>query len=684
MKKHLIVGISSLLLASIGQSQADNSMEELLAMDLAQLLTISIVETDIATKTKMNADKTPGMVTVLSERDLAVSGARTVWEALEQAPGVAITYNNFGELLVQVRGVGYTQHAGVVKVLLNNLDMTSAVYGSAEPVMALPIEQVERIEVIRGPGAAVYGEFAYMGVINVITRQDINSVYLNRASHDTWGGGAVLTHEQGDLRLNANLAYWDTRGSGVDSGPDVHTDEGIGYAPGPIDDEEGARLAILAANYQNTELRLQLAERSTADFYGLVALPPPEGLARGTNRSWQINLNHQHRFSENLQGHLRTAYKGESVTGQLHFIGPAGAPLPGPQGPDPAVWTVDTVNQRHTSTTRWEVETELNWTGWKQQNWLLNLAYANLAMDNAWEYGNSSPNTPPNTLTTIGGTQAWIPLDKDREIVGLTLQDQLRLSDTFELTLGLRYDDYSDVGSHFSPRLAGVWRIKDRHILKAQYAEAFRPPTFVQLYDARVERDLEPETLESWEVGYVYRAERYVGRITVFHTQLKNMLVRRAGPPTLDAIQNSGEIALQGVEWEWEQNFSRDWKLLANLSYTDTEDKNANRAVGGSRAWLANLIVTGRLTSKWFATVHYRHNGDVARWASDERPDLAGYDTVDLSLNGYDLGVAGLTLRAGVKNLLNTEVKLLAMEGTYIEDLNRPSRTWWMGVEYAW
>ncbi len=686
MKKKLLAGTISLLLSPL--SQADGlTMADLTSLDLEQLLNITISDTDLATKTVMNSDEVPGMVTVLHGRDLAVAGTRTVWEALEHAPGLAVTYNNFGELLVQVRGVGYTQHAGVVKILLNNLDMTSGVYGNAEPVLALPIEQVERIEVIRGPGAAVYGEFAYMGVINVITHKDSNAVYASGASHHTWGGGALLSHQQGDWKLHANLAYWDTQGSGMDSGPDVFSARGLGYAPGPIDDEEGSRLAVFGADYKNTELRLQVAQRSMADFYGLVALPPPEGMARGKNRSWHADLKQKHAFSEDLHGHLRAAYKEESVSGEMHFIDPAGAPVqfaPPAQDGTPVVLSEDAMNQRHTATKRWETEAELHWDGWQNQQWLLNLTYADLSIDDAWEYGNHSPTRPSGSFMKLGGDQAWIALDNKRRILGVTMQNQVHLSDALELTAGLRYDDYSDVGSNLSPRLAGVWRVNDKHILKAQYAQAFRPPTFVQLYDTRVVRDLQPETLESWEFSYVYRDTSRVGRITLFRDQLENMLVRRAGPPTVDAIQNSGKIDLQGIELEWGHSLSKDWKLLTNLSYVDSEDKNAAKAVGGSREWLGNLTLRGRIAPKWFASAHYRYYGDAARWAADTRPALDGYDTLNMSLSGYDLGIKGLTLQIGVKNLLDTEIKLLAMENTYSEDLNRPGRTWWLSVKYAW
>ena len=74
------------------------------------------------------------------------------------------------------------------------------------------------------------------------------------------------------------------------------------------------------------------------------------------------------------------------------------------------------------------------------------------------------------------------PVDEslDRGAVSIVLQDEYRISDMLTLTSGLRYDNYEDIESAVSPRIALVWRFSGNHIFKAQYARAFRPPSLIE------------------------------------------------------------------------------------------------------------------------------------------------------------------------------------------------------------
>jgi iron complex outermembrane receptor protein len=222
--------------------------------DMLALLATLDAATEIATKTRMNADYVPGAVTVLRGNELEELGVATVWDALGLVAGLQITRTNLGEPLVLVRGVGYSLLSGNLKILLNSVPMNNDIDGHAFPVLTLPIEQVERIEIYRGPGSALYGGYAYAGVVNVITRQDRKRVYLRAAGHETLGAGAMAHYEDrgSGLRLYGNLSGWHTDGAGTDSGPDSYFEQGLGYSPGPANDVEGNRLALLGWTMRDT------------------------------------------------------------------------------------------------------------------------------------------------------------------------------------------------------------------------------------------------------------------------------------------------------------------------------------------------------------------------------------------------------------------------------------------------
>ena len=111
----------------------------------------------LATKTRLNADYVPGILNVLNGDELVALGARTVWEALELVPSVQIERNNNGGRRVAIRSFQHSN--GNVKLLLNSVAMNNAFAGYSN-ILYIPIEQVERIEVIRGPGSAVHGEWS--------------------------------------------------------------------------------------------------------------------------------------------------------------------------------------------------------------------------------------------------------------------------------------------------------------------------------------------------------------------------------------------------------------------------------------------------------------------------------------------------------------------------------------------
>ena len=211
-KKHII---TCLLLSPLSIHAQDAALELSVgddAKELTQLLELLQEQTSLATKSRLNADYVPGMITVLHGDELSNRGVRTVWEALALVPGVDLSIEETGRKQVVIRGVGRTYASGNSKILLNGTSMNSSYQAHANPVMNIPVEQVARIEVIRGPGSAIHGEFALAGVINVITRKGENSVFVMAGENRSRGAGVLLTYDDkaSPLTVDLNLAGWQT------------------------------------------------------------------------------------------------------------------------------------------------------------------------------------------------------------------------------------------------------------------------------------------------------------------------------------------------------------------------------------------------------------------------------------------------------------------------------------------
>ncbi|NEV61879.1 TonB-dependent receptor plug domain-containing protein [Thiorhodococcus minor] len=654
----------------------------------ADLLSVIDDVSTLATKTRMNADFVPGILSVLDGDELAALGAHTVWEALALVPGVQIDRNNNGGLLVSIRGF---QHAnGNVKLLLNSVAMNNA-FGGYSNILYTPVEQVERIEVIRGPGSAVHGEFAFAGVINIITRKNENRVSLYAGSGATYGAGLVFSTQDPsqDWHLSLNAAGWDTQGTDVMAGADRLYLIGLGQqslAPRKLNNAENDRLAVLSLDYKKTSLLAQYSRDQRGTFFGALNVLPAwnESADAAFSEQTLVQLRQVFDPTETLGAELKLTWS-QYVGNWAEEVLPAGLPYP---LDSQNVYPDGVFLENDIRLNREEVELTLDWGGWSGHRWQLDATAARVQVKDAWWAFNGDLDTqePLSAPRRYSGDQNFIDEGAERTIRSLAVQDQFRPLAPLEVTVGLRYDSYSDVGDNLSPRLAAVWTLSEEHLIKAQYAEAFFPPTLFQVYgnagtSALGEIAVEPETVSTSELSYIFRRGTGVVRATLYHSQVDNLIVIES-----NSYRNRGRARLQGIETEWEQRLGPAWKLVANLSYSDTLDNDIGGALAGAADWLGNLSLLYRPRSDVLLTGRWRYVSDRHRSADDPRSDqLPGYNDLALTLNWLNVGASGLTLRAGVNNLLAQTIKSPAATYTYTDDYSLlEERTWWFQLSYQW
>ncbi len=154
------VGIAGLWLCStsaLAQDVSDVSLDELLNAELA-----------VASRKLLTPRESPGIVSVVMREELIASGARDLIDVLHQIPGFS-----FGMDVTGVVGAGFRGiwgHEGKVLLLVDGLEMNEPLYSSLQFGHELPVDQIERVEIIRGPGSVIYGGNAELAVVNVVTR----------------------------------------------------------------------------------------------------------------------------------------------------------------------------------------------------------------------------------------------------------------------------------------------------------------------------------------------------------------------------------------------------------------------------------------------------------------------------------------------------------------------------------
>jgi outer membrane receptor for ferrienterochelin and colicins len=640
-----------------------------------ELLALLTEQTELATKTRLNADYVPGIIDILRGEELAARGARTVWDALGFVPGINPVMDQLGHRRVVVRGLGAIGDgwvSGYLKVLLNGVPVNTAERGLADPIFFIPIAQVERIEVIRGPGSALHGEHAVAGVVNVVT-QEQSRLFLFGGSHGELGGGTVLDASGGDVRLSLNLGAWRSDGADVLTGPDMLHQRGLAdasYAPGPANEGSVARNAIARAGYGGLSLLAQWTEAELGDHFGVnYALPPQHD--RLVERSSMRMLEGRYRLQWSGGGldlyagdrdyRLR---KDDLFAVPSEVFGVAG-------GPDVVVDVAYREQRRY-----WGAD--LSWQIGRHRL-LLGAEQVEIRVKEASQPDNLGFDPATGSFQVLEEKIARpysVPLGTTRRIDSLLLQDEIRISDDLSVTGGLRYDGYRGMENGLSPRLAAVWRFSEERVVKAQYGRAFRPPTLLET--ARGDPELRPVTIDTIELGYIRKLPLGEWRATLAHSELSDIIVFR---PVAPFFVNADSARICSLELEGNRRVGARARLWAALAYTDTELDPRSEPFPGTSRWLGRLGARYALTPTLAAHAEYRHVSGFTRQTEDPREDAPGYDVVDLTLTAQPGG--GLVVRAGIANLLDRDVRYPAFMTSvvsYPDDLPRPGRTWWLQV----
>nr|NIW86336.1 TonB-dependent receptor [Gammaproteobacteria bacterium] len=380
-------------------------------------------------------------------------------------------------------------------VLINGISLTNLYVGDRNQVWGgMPVEGIARIEVIRGPGSAIYGADAFAGVINIITksRQDIRQPeagvrYGSFATRDAWGlwGG-----EWNGFDVALTVEVHDTDGQRETIGADAQTalDSVFGtsasLAPGPVNlrrENVDARLEIERGRWR---LRAGLQRRRDLGVgAGIAQALAPE--SRYASDRWNTDLTFRDpEFSENWDITARASFLGTTQEVEENLaLYPPGTMLPiGSDGNVNAVTPVGLVTftdglignpevfERHA-----RLDLSGFYRGFDGHEVRLGAGLGYSEIYKVRETKNFGPGVIDGTVSPIDGTltdvsdtpNVFLPEDSRRNTYGF-VQDVWSPARDWELTAGARYDNYSDFGSTVNPRLALVWSA--RHNLTAKDA----------------------------------------------------------------------------------------------------------------------------------------------------------------------------------------------------------------------
>lgn len=488
------------------------------AFPAALLLSSSVVLADqaaslspvivTATRTAETADETLASVTVISREDIERSQAQMLPEILRSVPGLSVV-NNGGlgqSSSVFLRGT----NSDDVLVLIDGIKVGSATLGSYS-FQDLPLSQVERIEVVRGPRSSLYGSEAIGGVIQIFTRKGRGELKprfsVTAGSHNTLRSDAGLSGGDADGWFNLGISA--LRTDGIDVKQDGETDRD-GY------DNRALTLRAGREFGDSSEVELHwLRADGEADF---------DGSFQNSGESTQqvLGARLSTALTDNWQSSLQLGRSWDDTDSFLNGVFSS---------------RFDTVRDN----VSWQNDVALGLAG------LLTLGL---------DYQNDK----------VSSNEAFNVTERDNK--GLFTQYQTTLGQ-HELIASLRSDDNEQFGRHNTGSLAWGYVLANDLRLSASYGTAFKAPSFNELYyPGYGNPDLGPEESRSLEVGVSGPVGEGRWAVNVYETRIDDLIAYDAsifGPAN---IQNA---RIRGIETVLSQSLGA-WRFNANLTLLQPED----------------------------------------------------------------------------------------------------------------
>jgi len=691
------------------ETGARSSTDNFYNLSLAEL---GQIEISIATGNSTPLDRAPATATVISAGEIHAMGARTLNDVLETVPGLHVSLSSLSRLdsVYSIRGI-HTGFNPQVLLLMNGVPVQSSLQGSRPSLFRFPVASIERIEVIRGPGSAIYGADAYAGVINVITKDastSTNSEVGLRAgafdSKDIWLQTATQTQDWG---IAFNLAYQESNGDGdrqvnadLQSTLDSFLGTNASLAPGSLSTRYQILDSHLALNSEQMKINLWswISEDAGIGAGGAQAL---DLVGEDDSKLWMVDATyHLNEGSGEWDNSVRLSYLYYDLQSQFNLL-PPGTLLPiGGDGnlnftaPAGMVLFPDgLIGNPGQESSDAQAEFVSIYSGWESHRVRLAVGARKQTLD-AREYKNFGPGVINGTegvvsgeLTDVSDTAYVFLEDGSRNIRYLSVQDEWQIVSDLELTAGVRYDDYSDFGGTTNPRIALVWANSENLTSKLLYGSAFRAPSFTEQHAknnpvALGNPNLDPEQIDTLELSFNYLFNQDLqSTLTLFTYQARDMIEFMPDEmATTKTAQNIRDQNGDGFEWEINWKPATQLHLSGSYSQQDARDEYNDAPVPDAPGEQFKMDLNWEFRSNWLLHGQLNWVGDRQRAVLDPRADIDDYTLLNLTLRRKNI-LPALDLSLTLRNLAD-ENAYEPSSGEIAEDYPLESRSAWLEVTY--
>ncbi len=524
-----------------------------------EIETLWDIEVTTASKTEEKLSDAPGIISVVSSEEIAAFGSTTLSDVLNRVTSTYMIHaGTYMWNIASMRGQNVSVFDNHVLILLNGRPLRDGISGGHNNVFynSFPVEGIDHIEIIRGPGSVLYGSNAYSGVINIITKKATEKTGIEASA--TYGsfntmainvGGGV--HVNDDLNINFGGRFYDDKGpdfGGVYDGSILKPDGTVGNGS-KLGEENWTRdnsSAFLNVNYKGLAVMAGYGE-----MYPFGFTPPIKwewknqkaGDEISSMKHYFTDVGYTHEFNDNYSLSGNITYNGHKWQGMVDSVADSKKAL--------------------------------------SKNTLVEVAFQGSPMEdfNFIVGGLFDNNSFEGPLFSEDGTlskySAYVQADYRFSIVKLIAGAQLNKSENLD--------------ANISPRVGAVLNFNENIGAKVLYSTAFRsayPQETNVAHSLYVgNTNLKPELVNTFEAQVFYQNEKIQTSLTFYQSHMTDLInkivtpgdsvgINPAGDPVFSTFYNDGEFDFLGVEFEGKFSLSEHFSLFTNITYQQSEDGN--------------------------------------------------------------------------------------------------------------
>lgn len=599
-----------------------------------------------ANKYEKKQSQTGKVISVISSEMLRQSGGRSLGELLNQVAGVTIpgANNNLGSnQTINIRGAS----AGNALILLDGIPVNDpSVISNYFDINLLSVDQIERVEILKGGQSTLYGSDAVAGVVNIISKKagrEKNKPAINAAL--SGGSFGTLRTSLGISGQQKKLDYLLQLSAISSQGFSAATDT-TGTADFDKDDysQQTARVQVGYKTGVHSRLQLNnLYSRYTTSLDAAAFVDEKDFVADNTNKlsgiGWQLKKENTV-FQLNYQyNEVRRAYLDDSSYRSSSFV--------------------NFVKSSYTGITHFAEMYLSKKTG--SFEWLGGIDYRkHQTTQSYWSTGPWGPYAPPDLKASFDQLSPYASLVFSK--------------DNFIVEAGGRFNHHSAYGNNITYTFNPVYRLNAHTKLFANLYSAFKAPTLYQLFDPGAgNTTLEPEQGSIQELGLEWiKGRTFRGRVVGFNRESRSTIIYSYNPITWSGNYiNASTQHNYGLELESQLTIST-FTIRANYAYTDGRIEGSYSGTGlplGKDTSYFNLyripkhalnISTSYTSGQWLFTLSGRAASNRQEFIYGSAPqEMPGYITIDLYGEYRFKKINGLRAFADLRNLTNTRYEEL-------------------------